>query len=852
MPERRNDNHGNWKYDAVFPGMDLLSSPSAVTPPRFVEAWGIGRFMGAVRSFPGFADVTVHGVPEPEAGVTTIESISNIQFVKYASMRKGTGPHRLSGLVYLADNQGGDGQSLYFAYRDSEDGSTDVVELEDFASWTDFLPANGTLESYDVTTLGRYIYLVNSGDTTSSVTEWQDKEPPYNKAYWWDFKINDWDKYVSGFTDRLMGLLPLRCMLTKVNEQHPTNPALHSYQALTCGVAGDRGGTEIPYGHYSAAVELVSRKHRLRSFLRIRSCEIASDGALRVRVQKLRIPDDQAGAKHQLRGNTTSLTAPLHWGIAHCDGMRLWRTVNNGTTDPGGLYGVVSNLYLVEPYIPKDLYNDGSDIQYWSLYVEPDPDGTGADLNDETDRVVTYQTDEGLTAQTSRDPYLDDFGVAPRMKRMIGFDGMLLGVTDAKEPASPDKDWTEVEQWPEAIVWSALHLTIPEPENFPTANYWPLDDPSESVLSLEAGSSTAFAVTNSGVYRIARQGGAITLIKSSQKVGGVSRHGQTVVGNTLYFVSQSGIKEVDGNTGAIRNVNMLSRVVTDDNEWAQSLDSIHMEYDAYAGCIILLNTTTSECILYWEQSGAITKLRDCPWVYLTGGSDVKSSGAHRAYFVTSTGGVQCIDAYRSMGKRTMCGTAAGETVNGTVTSASGTNIVDSGATFPANCVGFKVYILSGDRSGDIATVTTRNGDTDLSVSGLGGSLAVGDRYSVAPIYSKLVFPQLWGFGGQDPFVVKLPKSTSASFYRLSGESSAGTDPNAKVTMGIRVNQTEGSAASEEINLDTEPDACVARTNTRGLRCYPYLEFKGSNLDWELESILVKGQVSGSEAKSHQS
>ena len=110
------------------------------------------------------ADSSVHGIPQPEAG-QTVTSISNILFAKYASIQKGVTRHTLSGLVFIADNRNSDGSALYFAYRDSEDGSDDVVELEDFAGWDDF--TLDSLTDYDVTSMGRYIYFVCSGDTSS-------------------------------------------------------------------------------------------------------------------------------------------------------------------------------------------------------------------------------------------------------------------------------------------------------------------------------------------------------------------------------------------------------------------------------------------------------------------------------------------------------------------------------------------------------------------------------------------------------------------------------------------------------------------------------------------------------------
>jgi len=835
VPERQEDNQGKWKYDVTFPGMDLLNSPVGVQQPRLVESYGVdGRFMGSARAFPGFADLTIHGIPTPGAEYT-IPSISSIEFARYAAIRKGTGPHTLKGLVYFADNQGGTGKALYFAYRDSEDGTTDVVCLEDFASWTDFNPTS--FEEYDLTHLGRYVYFVNSGDTSSTVSTFANKGLPYNKAYFWDFKVNDWDKYIGGLQGRLMGLLPQRCLAEGINKGD-------SDDTMDVEVAGSGGGAELPQGDYTLAAELISQKHNLRSYLRLKSKEqpyVAS--ILRWEIDDCRLPDNQGAALHQLKGNAHPLTSPIYWGMPHCDGFRLWRTPRYDTATPASKYALTANLYKVDEYISKGTYNSGSSLQTWHIRLQPDQSQDESGFN----RNATYHTDEGLITQEQWDNYFHEFGPAPRMKRFLGFDGMLVGVTDIHEPSNVGDDWEETQRWPEAFVWSALHLN--EPENFPTANYWPLDDPAEHVLSLEAGSSTAFAVTNNGVYRVVRNGGTLSFIKSASRIGGVSRYSQAVIGNSLYFVSQSGVKEVDGYTGQIENVQLLHRLVTDDNQWAKTLNSIHMEYDAFSGCLILLNTSLNECVLFWEATGAVTKLKDCPWVFLTSGPDVLSDGANRAFFVTAGGGVQVIDAYRQMGKRTMCGAGAAETVNGTVTSGSSTQIIDSAATFPANCEGFKAYILSGDCLGNEVTITTRVSDTTLTVSGLSGSLAVDDRYTIAPIYAKLTFPQLPGDGVNDPFVAKIVSGMSVAFSNLAGETSYPSDMNALVTMGVKDNTTD--LHSSESGIDPTPDKCVARVNGRSTRAFPYIEMKASNMDWEVQSVLIHGTLSGSEAQSRQ-
>src|SRR3990172_2224637 len=220
MPERSGDDNGLWTYMTVYPGADLKLNPNAIQQPDLVETTGLdGRFVGALRPFPGMGDATIHGVPTP-SGSTTVTSITNIIFAKYVAVQKGLSRHTLKGIAYIGDNPAGTGKALYFAYLDSSNGSTDVVMLEDFVAWTDFELTS--YDDYDLTAQGRYIYLCMVGNTTSVVTSFNNNQAPYNKAYFWDWKINAWDNFVVGFDNRFMSVFPRRLLATPINEDQAT------------------------------------------------------------------------------------------------------------------------------------------------------------------------------------------------------------------------------------------------------------------------------------------------------------------------------------------------------------------------------------------------------------------------------------------------------------------------------------------------------------------------------------------------------------------------------------------------------------------------------------------------------
>lgn len=827
MPERQLDNNPVWRYPTVYPGAELKLNPNAIKlEDGLVESVGTdGRFIGSIRPFPGMADTTIHGVPKP-SGSTTITSITNIIFAKYVAVQKGHSSDFLKGIAYIANNPGGTGYAVYFAYRDSGSGATDVRMLEDLDSWTDFKLTS--VFDYDITCLEKYIYAVFSGDSTSTVTSFQDKEPPYNKAYFWDFKINDWDTFVTGFDGRFMSLLPRRVLGTPINEDGSPNNSEDTFRADSYSSSGNSS----PGGLFTYGCQLSSRKHRLRSYFRLFTEDTNVNTPLRFRIDELLMPEDFSSFVQQIRGNASSNTYVIHWGIPHYDGFRLYRSPNNDTDFLFGKYSPVGGMYKVDEYLEAGATN----LSDYKI----DHDGRSTTFND---AKSTYYEDGGLVQQELYNPFLDDFGPAPRLKRVASYDGLIVGITDVREPTSLTKDWQLNERSPEAIVWSTL--VQDEPENFPPENMYRPDDPSERFLALTRVGDHLFAISNASIYRISRSGGNLAINRVQFRLGGVSRYGQTGVGNSLFVVTASGVKEVDGNSGEIRALSLLDRIILDDSEWAGTLEDVFVEYDAKIGAIIFLNTSRQEAYILWEATGAITKVENCPWTFLTAGPDVLTDGPQRAYFITTTGTVHVVDGARQMGKRSMCGTTGSETVNGQVTSASATHLIDSTAAFPVNCVGFKVYILSGNRDGESATITVRGSGTDLTITGLSGTLAVGDRYSVSPVVTRITLPSLVGQDGSiDPFVRKTVTAMSAAFSDLGGEYSG---VNGMVEFGVKQNLV--TLGTSEVAINAIPDQCVARVNLASTRAFPFLEFKAGNLDFELQAVAVKGILGMSEFQS---
>jgi len=159
--------------------------------------------------------------------------------------------------------------------------------------------------------------------------------------------------------------------------------------------------------------------------------------------------------------------------------------------------------------------------------------------------------------------------------------------------------------------------------------------------------------------------------------------------------------------------------------------------------------------------------------------------------------------------------------------------------------------------GDAVTITARNSATTITVSGLsalttiyaaGPPVVAATRYSVAPVVTELVFQQLDGEKGIDPFSRKIITSMSVAFSDLGGETGSG-NTNPYVRMGVWRNRQRLTEVETAINI--LPDQCVARVHAADVRVYPCLRFFSGNIDFELQAFLVHGILGASEAQSRQ-
>jgi hypothetical protein len=114
--------------------------------------------------------------------------------------------------------------------------------------------------------------------------------------------------------------------------------------------------------------------------------------------------------------------------------------------------------------------------------------------------------------------------------------------------------------------------------------------------------------------------------------------------------------------------------------------------------------------------------------------------------------------------------------------------------------------------------------------------------------TELVFQQLDGERGVDPFSRKIVTAMSVAFSDLGGETGS-SDTNPYIRMGVWRNRQRLTEVETAINI--LPDQCVARVNAADVRVYPSLRFISGNIDFELQALLVHGLLGASEAQSRQ-
>lgn len=492
--------------------------------------------------------------------------------------------------------------------------------------------------------------------------------------------------------------------------------------------------------------------------------------------------------------------------------------------------------------------------------------------NGEYNINTAVKTDVVLASLTRFNPLTDSSSLVPlRVTRLLMYQNTLLRVGSL--PIAPSPIVTLARE--NVLSWGSLKKYAPE--ECMAANATPLGDgQDEAIYSIVRVGDVAFAIGDTSIYRIHRNGVILAINEVQTLAGGVGRYAALGVGTALYYVTPTGLYVVDGATTEYQMHAAVDRVIQE--EWRGTLASIRMAYDNRLSAIMLLNDDTDEMILMWA-SGSVGFIKDAPWKFGTQGVDPPTAGFNRSFWITAGGRIFTPNAERdSTMAQTMCG--------GPLTSAIlpyvYNDVVKQG--FPNGCTlepnvlrfvnmqaarGFKLYFTSGVHKGTSVTIAGSL-DADDAVAEFALSIrwaetldpvpAEGDSFTIAPIVFEVIGWPL--AGGKSPdFTRKTAKALAHNMVIKGGETMPGSlvgplnsiwsNPN--LAMECRVYAKADLAmpiVSRTASFDNDSTKNYAYVESvSGPILYPSWRCLASNVDFELISGLVHGIIWESEATS---
>ena len=324
------------------------------------------------------------------------------------------------------------------------------------------------------------------------------------------------------------------------------------------------------------------------------------------------------------------------------------------------------------------------------------------------------------------------------------------------------------------------------------------------------------------------------------------------IGNSVLFISHSGLMMVNTNNMNMGQINSVSRLILDD--WASDLSDISSGYDGYMDTSYFLNPRRAELLQINHTTQSVSLLEGCNYDQITSGPDVTGGGMTRVYVITRRGRILEIDWERTgygnmIGEDpdTMLIEFTGQTEDDTTIQVSEDLRISSSANINPEMYGMKVYVASGDHYGEGFKISSANETLDqISTSDSMPTLPAGTKFIIAPVVFKLRAPALRSINRQ----TRLPEfnriimtSMACKFRGLSGYSDA-------ITKDVLIggykdsgSSLHGSTAAFEI--DQNPSEAIAAVRIDGIDVEPYLVHLSSRTDFELTGIDVGVTITGS-------
>jgi hypothetical protein len=439
-------------------------------------------------------------------------------------------------------------------------------------------------------------------------------------------------------------------------------------------------------------------------------------------------------------------------------------------------------------------------------------------------------TDTQLVQQGVYDPWADVAGQPPNSGVIHYWQGCVFMAAAPTESGGGS-----------GFRWSNTTAYMPEQFNASQRYVGQLAD---GVVTrfVEAG-STLYALTSTVIYRMQKAGTVIAFDRFHVGRGLTAPHAAHAVGNNMLLMTPMGVSLVGGNEMQI--FSQLDRIMYVD--WAGHLGEVVSASDAYMGASFFFNTNAShqDAVVIWQVTKTCTRLLQCPYVAATTMPHPVSGGGQRAFFLTTDGIVTYPDAERA-GNHTMS-TISG-TLNGAVTTASATALVDSAATFgtgdAGGVIGAYVYMLTGTHAGLLYRITANTNTTTLAVA-FGTTTAIGDRYAISPVPFELVLPPMKSTTQDVPdFERRIWKG-----IQIYAVGHAGITSNANAVWKVGAYREGGTtlADSNEIGMANGAVSGVPGSvnpgSIDGLLVEPYVACFASGVTWELTSIELLRTIS---------
>lgn len=462
--------------------------------------------------------------------------------------------------------------------------------------------------------------------------------------------------------------------------------------------------------------------------------------------------------------------------------------------------------------------------------------------------IIGTKGDTALVARNDRiAPMEDDMAEAPKSIYLLcPYQGTLLRVGSIPRAVSPAVTIDRSNM----LSWGSLLRYAPEECRVQDAT--PLGSgQDEFIWALVTAKDFAFAIGDSGVFRIHRNGQLLAINELQSLAGGVGRWSNVSIGSTLFYLSPHALYAIDAASGDEQIVSAVGRIVLD--EWRDTLPYVRMAADAALGAVIMSNTATKTAYLLWLNTGIITELVDFPFGPCTSGIDPTTGGSVRSFWVLGTGAIFTPNTEREQGVAlSMCGGAVieGTTWNGQVESGTSSWMNIEGTLDPKS-IGFEVYFLSGDNAGQHRTIASIGVEPDVTwTTPLPQPVAPGDRFSIAPVIFEVVGWPLQASDGIDLWRRKIVVATGCSLVLLGGETG---DANPNLLVEHSIYHRDDLAAPCVSNLEGSMSEEAAKNfvdiRYAGPSLMPGWAQRASNLDFELLGGIVKASIPPTDAES---